>query len=203
MPALILPKLSLRNFNNLLSIVVLLLGVYVIAVPFLPQIAFWLSKPYYNPPAYASSSPIKENEQDAEVAPRNPPENMLIIPSLQLEQVINEGDVRALRKGVWHRPLTSAPDLGGNMVLVGHRFTYDDPAVFYHLDKIKQDDQIMLFWKGKRYDYTVSSSLVVPPSATWVEADSEQPMLTLYTCTPLWSAKERLVIQAQPIRGDQ
>jgi sortase (surface protein transpeptidase) len=32
-----------------------------------------------------------------------------------------------------------------------------------------------------------------------VEAPTDEHILTLYTCTPLWSAKDRLVIKARLI----
>jgi LPXTG-site transpeptidase (sortase) family protein len=41
-------------------------------------------------------------------------------------------------------------------------------------------------------------SKIVDPSAVEIEAPTTQKQLTLYTCTPIWTAKERLVIIAKP-----
>lgn len=120
---------------------------------------------------------------------------------MKLQQPIHEGDKAALNKGVWHTPLSSAPDKGGNVVLTGHRFTYGGPAVFYHLDKVKQGDEIVLYWHKQKYRYQVEQVLVVPPSAAEVIAPTGQPRLTIYTCTPLVTAKNRLVIQAKPLEA--
>lgn len=84
-------------------------------------------------------------------------------------------------------------------MLVGHRFTYDGNGVFYHLDKLKVGDQLAVFWEGKKYQYTVTETKVVPATATEVEDQTQDPQLTLYTCTPLWSAKDRLVVIAKPL----
>ena len=124
--------------------------------------------------------------------------------SLGMEETINEGNsIATLRKGVWRLPHTSTPDKGGNTVLVGHRFTYSGQAVFYHLDKVKQGDRITIVWKGKLYSYEVKTIKVVPPTEVSVEANTKEPMLTIYTCTPLLTAKDRLVIQATPIGEGQ
>ena len=97
-------------------------------------------------------------------------------------------------------PHTSTPDKGGNTVLVGHRFTYKNPeGVFYHLDKVQLGDAITLHWQGNAYDYEVAEIKVVPANEISVEDNTAEPQLTIYTCTPLWSVKNRLVIIAKPL----
>jgi sortase A len=49
--------------------------------------------------------------------------------------------------------------------------------------------------------YKVAEIKTVASTAGEVEAPTDTDQLTLYTCTPLWSAKERLVIVAKPIGG--
>jgi sortase A len=80
--------------------------------------------------------------------------------------------------------------------LVGHRFTYAGAAVFYNLDKVKSGDQIIVYWHGKAYEYKVFNISQVSPNKASVEAPTNESILTLYTCTPLLTAKDRLVIQA-------
>ncbi|HEX8762727.1 MAG TPA: class E sortase [Candidatus Saccharimonadales bacterium] len=106
---------------------------------------------------------------------------------------------RILQKGIWHRPASAAPNKPGNVVLAGHRFTYQNPqGVFYHLDKLKTSDQIGLVWQGKVYRYKVREIKVVGANETPIEAPTNNARLTLYTCTPLWLPKDRLVIIAEP-----
>jgi sortase A len=80
---------------------------------------------------------------------------------------------------------------------VGHRFTYAGPAVFYFLDKIQLKDKIYVDWQQKRYIYEVQNIKEVPPTALSVHAATNKPVLTLYTCTPLLTAKNRLVITSK------
>ena len=82
-------------------------------------------------------------------------------------------------------------------MLVGHRFTYDGAAVFYSLDKLKAGDDAYLVHNQKIYHYVVTGSAIVPPTATEVEAPTNETKLTLYTCTPLVTAKNRLVYTAE------
>lgn len=118
-----------------------------------------------------------------------------------LRETINTGPtIRELRKGVWLIPKTSTPDKASNTVMAGHRFTYAGPAVFYFLDKVQLDDMITIDWQSKEYTYKVSTIKEVPPTAVEIQNPSEKPMLTLYTCTPLWSAKNRLVVQAMLVK---
>ncbi len=111
-------------------------------------------------------------------------------------------DARTLNKGPWLRPQGSTPDKGGNTVIAAHRFTYSDrEGDFYHLDKVRPGDEVGLFWKGVKYLYSVQAVKVVGPDAVEIEAPTDQPQLTLYTCTPLWLPKDRLVIIATPQEG--
>lgn len=184
--------LSLRLVNHVLSGVVALLALYIIAAPFLPQLSWWVRH----------DSPIKSVVPARAVViqpPKSAPAQTdgLRIPRLSLDEVIYQGDIYSLNKGVWHIPYTSTPDKGGNTVLVGHRFTYAGPAVFYHLDKLQKYDHIGVWWQHKLYEYEVFNIMVVSPETVSVEANTKDPRLTLYTCTPLWSAKDRLVVQAK------
>lgn len=189
----------LHLFNNILSVVVLLLALYIILLPLLPNIQFWVKKTTNAYPRLVEQNlpDQPKGQPDQEVIPAD---NTLVIPSLGLQEVVYEGSgPAALSKGIWRRPHTSDPTQGSNTVLVGHRFTYTDPqGVFYHLDKVKVGDRIVLYWEGEKYAYTVMKAFVVAADKIEIEAPTDSPILTIYTCTPLWSARDRLVIQAEP-----
>jgi len=103
-----------------------------------------------------------------------------------------------LNSGVVRLPTGSTPDKGGNTVIVGHRFSYTAPrGIFYFLNKVHVNDEIGLVWNDKTYAYKVASVQQVPPTEISVEAPTVDARLTLYTCTPLWLPKERLVIIAE------
>lgn len=184
-------KLSkLRRFNNFLSGLIIVLCLYIIATPWLPELSFWWRS--------KGTQPVLIQAEKTGTTVTYPKDNTLVVPSLGLQELIHEGDSEAvLAKGVWRRPKTSSPEKGSNTVLAGHRFTYSNPAVFYHLDKMRVGDEIILYWQSKKYSYEVSRIYEVLPSAVEVEQYTQEPGLTLYTCTPLWTSKYRLVVQAK------
>lgn len=186
---------TLRAINNCLTAVVALLAVYIAAAPFLPQVGWWVTH----------ESPVKgilPNRSNAAATPATEQViegDKLFIPRIDLAEPIHGGGKQSLNLGVWRVPHTSAPDMGGNTVLVGHRFTYKDPTgVFYHLDKVREGDEITVHWQGKAYEYQVTEIKVVPATEVSVEHNTTEPRLTVYTCTPLWSVENRLVVIAEP-----
>ncbi len=188
-------RLTLRQINNLLSLVVAGLAMYILLWPLLPAITWRLSHLANQP----SSAQITAKTFGAIKKQDIPKSNTLVVPRLDMNLPINEGSNNlTLEKGTWRRPKTSTPDKGGNTVIVGHRFTYSAAGIFYHLDKIRVDDPIVIYWQGKEYDYKVISSTIVPATQLSVEDDSKDARLTLYTCAPLWSFKDRLVVVAKP-----
>lgn len=181
-------KVSLRQFNNVLSIIVVLLCLYVILAPFWPKVQFQTQQT----PALVEAV---ENGSEEKI----PDKNTLVIPRMKLQQEIYEGGEWVLNKGVWHTPNTGSPDSGSNMVLSGHRFTYGGPAVFYHMDKVRKGDKIVIYWQKQKHEYEVKEIKVVPPTAVDILEQSKEAKLTIYTCTPLWSAANRLVVVAEPM----
>lgn len=182
--------LTLRRFNDFLSLVLVVLAIYIFILPFLPTITWWTK----------FQAPIISHSHTTSVASTDtvPTSNTLVIPKLEMrEQVFDGSTLHTLSKGIWHLPDSSSPDKGGNTVMAGHRFTYSGKAVFYYLDKVAVNDNVTLYWQGKRYDYVITAVNVVPPTDGKLVAPTDSPTLTIYTCTPLWSAKDRLVITAK------
>jgi LPXTG-site transpeptidase (sortase) family protein len=187
-----MPAITHRRVNNALTILVIMLALYILAAPYLPQIGWWL-----NPPTVPSRS------ASVKASPKKPisAQNLLIIDRLDMRQTINSGKTMSeLRKGPWLIPKTSTPDRSSNTVIAGHRFTYAGPAVFYFLDKVQLHDSIVIDWQHKEYTYRVATIKIVPPSDLSVQNPTKSSQLTLYTCTPLWTAKNRLIITA-PLEG--
>ncbi len=178
-----------KRINNILGILVILAALYIFVLPFMPGVSWWVK---HDAPVVGAKSATVLPVTDS-----IPAENTLVIPKIDLRTIIHDGNITSLNKGAWHIPGTGEPDLGGNTVLAGHRFTYSGSAIFYNLDKIQKSDMIYIYWEGKRYEYVVEATNVVPPTDTSLVAPTTAPVLTIYTCTPLWSAKDRLVITAR------
>ncbi len=179
----------LSIINQALILIIILLNSYVIAMPLLPKVTYQVANIVSKPKSIETVEERKEIDRSFD---------HLIIPDMHLDEKIWVGNNEKLvNKGVWHIPHSSTPDKGSNTVLVGHRFSYKDPAVFYHMDKLKQDDLITLAWGGKLYTYKVNETKIVKPTDIYIEDASQDPMLTLYTCHPIWSTRERLVVTAK------
>ena len=184
--------MKLARINTGLLIAIVLVNVYVIAMPFLPALLFRAEK----------HNAVKQLQQKVSSKPAGgsiaADAETLIVPSMALEAPVNEGKtIRTLRQGLWRLPYTSTPEKGSNTVIVAHRFTYTNArGMFYHLDQVHVGDPIALLWHGKKYTYKTTSTRVVPPTEVSVEAPTTDSILTLYTCTPLWNPKDRLVVTA-------
>lgn len=104
-----------------------------------------------------------------------------------------------LRSGAGHMPWTPLPGQPGNAVISGHRTTYGAP--FKELDTLRLGDRIEVDTALGTHVYEVRDSFVVEPSDVWVTGPREGAWLTLTTCNPRFSARQRLVIVAELIEG--
>lgn len=127
-----------------------------------------------------------------------PADNRLVIPKIGVNMAITEGtnSEAALNGGAWRIPNSSTPREGGNTVLSAHRFRYRPPSnlTLYLLDKVKPGDVMIVYWEGKEYDYRVSQVKIVPRENTDIAEPTLTDQLTVFTCHPLFSTKERLVV---------
>lgn len=104
-----------------------------------------------------------------------------------------------LRNGAGHMPHTPLPGQPGNAVISGHRTTYGAP--FHDLDKLSAGDRLEVETAIGVHVYEVRESLVVQPTDIWVTAPREGAWLTLTTCNPKFSSRERLVVFAELVEG--
>ncbi len=144
-------------------------------------------------------APATEKKVRARVVNRaRPADNRLVIPKIGVNLPIHEGtnEAAALNGGAWHIPGSSSPDQGGNTVLSGHRFQYRPPSnlTLYLLNELKKGDIMIIYWKGKEYDFRVSTTQILPKERTDVAQPTLDTRLTVTTCHPLFSTKERLVV---------
>jgi LPXTG-site transpeptidase (sortase) family protein len=161
---------------------------YAIAPPAQPRLPY----PVDLPPAVAQELKIRPAKAGA-VAPRD---NRLVIPSIGVNMRVLEGpNENVLWRGAWRIPGTSTPNKGGNTVITGHRFQYRAGSnTLYLADKVKKGDLMVAYWNGKPYTYRVTEKKLVAPNADYIHAPSAKPRLTVYTCAPLFSTKQRLVL---------
>jgi len=188
---------------------VLFIGLFLILYPFYPSIKFWFhnirnvgNKIPYETKLASDDLNSTGDEPFVLINAPIPSDNRLVIPGIEVDTKIVEGSGDwVLSKGTWHRPGTGDPVIGGNFVVTGHRFQYLPPnnTTFYNLDKLKEGDVVIVYWEGVEYDYVIiGESFVVESDQIEIEEDQGYDVLTLYTCTPIWTSEKRLVIRAKP-----
>lgn len=174
----------------------------------------WLAaqifKRTYKPPAEVA---VQDTTlANTPVADPNAPAKIIInginveAPVIYDQDSVNEAAFQlALRNGVVHYPGTAEPGKVGNVVIFGHSSGQvwapgNYKFVFMHLDRLNAGDKIFLEYQGTRYEYEVTGKSVVAPTQLSVldQPDSDR-VLTLITCTPVGSNKNRLIISAKQV----
>ncbi|MEX1051814.1 MAG: class D sortase [Patescibacteria group bacterium] len=115
--------------------------------------------------------------------------------------------VEYLKQGVTQYLDTAKPGQVGNSVIVGHSsdFPWSDGLyknVFALLDKLVAGDQIIIPYGSQRYIYEVYESTVVRPTELSVLRKTNEPILTLLTCYPVGSTRNRLIVRAKLISNN-
>lgn len=113
--------------------------------------------------------------------------------------VVEGVGVAELKTGAGHMPDTPLPGMPGNSVISGHRTTYGAP--FNELDELVAGDLIEVETGTGVHTYVVRESAVVAPTELWVTDDRSGAWLTLTTCHPEFSSRERLVVFAELAAG--
>ena len=211
-------KLLSKALVAILGLLIVGLASYILVFPFWPAIQynFWHKDGPQAPVAEsqllnsatiregvsnpAATSSLSEKLPMAEAAE---PGNRLIIPKIGVDiPIVDSANADwALSRGAWRMPETSTPDKGSNTAIAGHRFKYLPPnnLTFYLLDKLAKGDILTVFWSQKEYDYIVVGSKIVSPDTVSVLDPTPKPTVTLITCDPIWTQKNRLVVTAELI----
>ncbi len=109
----------------------------------------------------------------------------------------------ALTQGVAAVAGSTEPGKPGNLYIFSH--STDAPwniirfnAIFYLLRELEVDDRVVVFYKGRRFDYIVYDKQIASPSdISFLANRYDQPVLTLQTCDPPGTLLNRLVVRAK------
>ena len=121
--------------------------------------------------------------------------------------VLEGSDHETLAKGIGHYPGTAMPAQVGNFAISGHRTTYGRPL--HNIDKLKKGDVIVVETKASYIVYAVDRDLIVNPYRVEViapvpqrpGAKATEAWMTLTSCHPKFSARERYVVFAKLVRS--
>jgi sortase A len=134
------------------------------------------------------------------IAPPPPPDDgeavaRIVIPAIDVDKIVVEGTSRSdLRTGPGHYPGTPMPGQPGNAAIAGHRTTYGAP--FNRVDELQPGDEILVTTLQGSFTYEVSDLQIVSPSQVEVVEDQGDDRLTLTSCHPQFSARQRIVVSA-------
>ena len=118
------------------------------------------------------------------------------IPAIGVDETVWFGvSAPTIDRGVAWWPGTAEFGHLGNVVLAGHRT--DQPRPFFALGEMVPGDTILLEAEGREHTYEVTETFVVDPSALWIVGQTREHTLTLFTCHPLFSEAQRLVVRAR------
>jgi LPXTG-site transpeptidase (sortase) family protein len=109
----------------------------------------------------------------------------------------------ALTKGVAHAKGTALPDQIGNMFIFSHSSVnlldatrYN--SVFFLLSKLKNNDEIDIYYKGSKYKYQVEEIKTVDAKdVSYLNPNSKTQTLILMTCWPAGTNYKRLLVIAK------
>lgn len=110
---------------------------------------------------------------------------------------------RALAQGVAAVAGSTLPGEPGNLYVFSH--STDAPwniirfnAIFYLLRELDKGDRVVVFYKGRRFDYIVyDKQITSPTNLDFLKNRYDQPVLTLQTCDPPGTLLNRLVVLAK------
>lgn len=130
------------------------------------------------------------------------PIGMLTIPKIDLKTPIVEGATpENIKYAVGHLPSSSSLNGLGktdqNFAIAGHR-SYTYGQFFNRLDELEKGNQLILTTKNKEYTYKIYDKKIVKPTDVEVIYPVEgKSIITLITCHPKYSNKQRLIVFAE------
>ena len=126
----------------------------------------------------------------------------VVIPRIEVDAPVSEA---GFSLGEWdvprytaahYWPVAAYPGTQGNTIIAGHA-GYKN-TLFYHLPKIAQGDEILVYVGDRPHRYIAREVLTLLPDQTWVMLPTSTETLTLITCVPLRVYSHRLVVRAEP-----
>lgn len=137
----------------------------------------------------------------------------LIIPKLNIDVPIRfdvplDDVMSAMNNGVAHYRIAGAsafPGEIGNFVVTGHSagdIYSSNPYkyIFSGLERLDDGDLIYVNYNSVRYTYRVIKKEVIDPSnVAALVVDTDKPLITLVTCTPLGTSRYRLLVTGEQI----
>lgn len=186
------------------DIVLILLGVAIVAIPFLLRM-----KEQERSNRYMKAFEEEQNEEKQNKKDHKKKDSLLLqegvigiieIPSLDIKYPVFEGAGSVqLNEGIGHMTNTTELCGKGNCVLAGHNGSRRG-VYFTYLCNIEAGAKVVLTNRKKeKHEYTVKEMKVVNPYDEWVTEQTEGESLTLFTCAE--HGTKRFVVKCEPVNN--
>jgi sortase A len=181
--------------------IVIIIGIIITTFPYLTNLYAYQQQTKLKKQFNASKRLFRVNKSAKNKSTRKSKQRnvrlfRIIIPKIGLNSIVLEGATsKNLKKGPARLMESFSVGENGNSVITGHRVSYGAP--FRNLDRLNDGDEIFISTPERNYKYIVFDKKIVNPKNIGVLASNGEPKLTLTTCNPFYSARERLVIIAK------
>ena len=186
------------------DMVLILLGVAIVAIPFLLRM-----KEQERSNRYMKAFEEEQNEEKQNKKDHKKKDSLLLqegvigiieIPSLDIKYPVFEGAGSVqLNEGIGHMTNTAELCGKGNCVLAGHNGSRRG-VYFTYLCNIEAGAKVLLTNRKKeKHEYTVKEMKVVNPYDEWVTEQTEGESLTLFTCAE--HGTKRFVVKCEPVNN--
>jgi len=205
---------KIRKSRHFIPIIASLSVVFIFVFLQYNQVFMATVNAYVSPGAIDPQNIVIDPTGDSAVGP----DSRLVIPKINVDVPAIYGvgsdydsQMAAMQNGVAHFAIPGAsshPGEIGNTVLSGHSSNdLFDPGdykfIFAQLDKLAVGDTIYANYEGKRYTYVISKTEVVKPTeVSKLVYPTNKPVMTLITCTPLGTSRDRLLVTAEQVSPD-
>lgn len=187
----------LEKWTRVMRFFLVIFSVILLVTPYFPKIKYTFS-------SFETQLDPKENLPIVLIEAKIKGENFLYIEKSKVNRkIIETNSIRKVHENVWVWPSSSRPDLGGNTVLLAHRYANiggERASTFYNLPDMSKGDKSFVLWNGKIYEYEVFETFVVDPDKIEILENTNEDILTMFTCTPLWTSKQRFVVRSKLIK---
>lgn len=211
-------KKNLKKYSIVIAgIILILAGLYLILYPFFPKVYFSVKQDAIADKYYSKLDDIRKEYTEKKEKPQSQNHvventnsekpitatdngNRIIIPAIgvDINLIASDSENYALENGAWLMPLSDGISSEGYNVITAHRFKYRPPAsnTFYHLDKIKVNDEIFVFENYSEYQYKVTGTELLAKDDEKILQYRKNNTLVLFTCHPLFSTDQRYYVIA-------
>jgi sortase A len=108
---------------------------------------------------------------------------------------------KALDRGVVLWPGSALPGEKGQVIILGHSAPQNWPKikydwVFSNLNLLEKDDEILIYFRNKKYVYSVENKIFLNRGQQLPKTDPEKSVLFLISCWPPGKDFRRIAIEA-------